>query len=208
LDDMPEADRRLAAMLVNRDSFQLANALSPLTGPGIAQKVFGVGVLGMALSTIIILMLMNGFAFCEIFNRPGHRGVHLLGCVVSGVGGLFGPFVWASDQARMALAVPASVIGGSFIPIAYFTFFLMMNSKSLLGESLPRGGRRLRWNILMVLTLGLATFAVVWTILGRLRVEMAGWGFEQGVAIIGLVLLVVMFLVGAVNFVRKNRIRA
>ena len=67
---------------------------------------------------------------------------------------------------------------------------------------------RLRWNILMVLTLGLATFAVVWTILGRLRVEMAGWGFEQGVAIIGLVLLVVMFLVGAVNFVRKNRIRA
>jgi len=59
--DAPDADRKLAAMLANRDNFNLANALQPLTGDFFAQIVFGVGVFGMALSTIIILMLWVNF---------------------------------------------------------------------------------------------------------------------------------------------------
>ena len=75
---LPEAELRLAAMLTERDNMSLANTLGPLFSSGIAQKLFGVGVLGMALSTIIILMLINGFAFCELVGVPAEGNMHRL----------------------------------------------------------------------------------------------------------------------------------
>ena len=45
------------------------------------------------------------------------------------------PFIWVG-KAKFWLAVPTSVFGMTLIPIAYCNFFLMMNSKSLLGENL------------------------------------------------------------------------
>jgi len=51
--NLPLADRKVAAMLVRRDAFLLANSLEDLTGETIAQKVFGIGVLGMAISSWI-----------------------------------------------------------------------------------------------------------------------------------------------------------
>ena len=38
----------------------------------------------------------------------------------------------------------------ALLPIAYITFFLMMNSRSLLGDALPTGGWRLLANLLML----------------------------------------------------------
>ena len=67
---MPEAEKRVVASLVRRDAFQLSKALAPLLGEQRANFVFGVGIFGMGFSTIIILMLINGFAFCEIFDQP------------------------------------------------------------------------------------------------------------------------------------------
>ena len=134
-DALPEADRRLAAMLATRDNMNLASALQPLTGNTIAQVVFGIGVLGMAVSTIIILMLINGFTLCEMLGRPNSKVVHFIGTVIAGLGGFLGPlYFWANATSKAALAVPTSVIGGAMIPIAYFTFLLLMNSSSLLGE--------------------------------------------------------------------------
>lgn len=197
VDSLPGTDRELGAMLANRDNFQLASALTPLTGEGIAQKVFGLGVLGMAISTIIILMLMNGFAFCEIFNKPGNRRIHMLGCLVSGVGGFMGPFIWGNADARAALAIPTSVIGGSLIPIAYFTFLLLMNSRSLLGESLPTGARRVRWNTLMIIATGIASFGSIWVLLGR-----------GGPGLVGIGVLVILFVLGLWGFFSKNSLSA
>lgn len=65
---LPEADKRMCAMLAERDNLALAKTLEPLVGSNIAQKLFGIGVLGMAISTIIILMIINGFAFCEMIG--------------------------------------------------------------------------------------------------------------------------------------------
>ncbi len=70
---LPEPDRRLAAMIAERDNLALAKTLEPLVGQTISQKVFGLGVLGMALSTIIILMVINGFAFCEMIGAGFDR---------------------------------------------------------------------------------------------------------------------------------------
>ncbi len=192
---LPEADRRLAAMLVKRDNQQLASALEPLAGKTVSQFLFGIGVLGMALSTIIILMLINGFTFCEMFNRPGDRRVHLLGAVVAGIAGFLGPiWLWANQDAKAALTVPTSVIGGSLLPIAYFTFLLLMNSKRVLGDNMPTGAKRIFWNILMALSTVVATTGSVWVL-----------SKKGAFGIAGIVLLGLLFLLGLIGFLIANR---
>ncbi|MBT4868413.1 MAG: hypothetical protein HON53_25165, partial [Planctomycetaceae bacterium] len=153
--ELPKADRELAAMLVKRDAFNLAGALEPLTGKGVAQYIFGIGVLGMAISTIIILMLINGFVICEMLGLKSEGMPHRLGCFLAAVVGAIGSFFWTGD-AKLWLAVPTSMFGFMLLPIAYFTFFFMMNSKSLMGENLPQGGKRIVWNVLMGVAAGMA----------------------------------------------------
>ena len=194
------ADQELALMLVKRDNFQLATALEPLAGKVIAQKIFGFGVLGMALSTIIILMLMNGLAFQEMFGRLGNKRIHYVGCAVSGIAGATGPFIWGGAAAA-ALAIPTSVIGGSLIPIAYFTFFLMMNSKNVLGDAMPTGGKRIVWNVLMGLATSIATFGSVWVLSGKAHFQ----SWKGMIPAFGLGLLLVLFVVGLVSFIRNER---
>ncbi len=200
-DSINDSDRSIAAMLVKRDNAALATSLAPLTGDAVAQIVFGVGVLGMALSTIIILMLINGFAFQELFNQPGSKTLYFIGCAVSGSAGLLGPFIWGDGQARAALAVPTSVIGGSLIPIAYFTFLLMMNSRRVLGDKLPTGRKRVIWNVLMIGATSIATFGSVWVLNGKSKAD----GFAGQAATGGLIFLVVLFLVGIISFIVKER---
>jgi len=202
-DSIPEPDRQLAAMLAKRDNFQLATTLEPLAGKTVAQTIFGFGVLGMALSTIIILMLINGLAFQELLMRPDSKPVYFLGCLIAGAAGIAGPFIWTTD-ARAALAVPTSVIGGSLIPIAYFTFLLLMNSKKVLGNKRPKGRSRLIWNVLMIGATSIATFGSVWVLASK-----ANFNDWQGIfPVIGLVMLVVLFLVGTFSFVKHERAHA
>ena len=188
----PKADRELAAMLTKRNNFQLANALTPLAGETVSQTIFGIGVFGMALSTIIILMLINGFAICELLGKPGDRTVHLAGCVIAGLAGALGPFIWANAGPK--LAVPTSVIGGSLIPIAYFTFLLLMNSKKTLGENLPQGRAKIVWNTLMIIATGLAT-------LGTFKVLLA----KGTPGTMGIILLLVLFVLGLLGFLANER---
>ncbi|MCC5022370.1 MAG: hypothetical protein J6386_06070 [Candidatus Synoicihabitans palmerolidicus] len=61
-------DRRMAAMLAKCDAGQLAAALAPVLGKGGANLVFGVGVMAMAWSSIIILISMNGLAIGALFK--------------------------------------------------------------------------------------------------------------------------------------------
>ena len=159
---LPAADLQLAAMLLKRDAFSLARALEPLTGNVVAQYVFGIGVLGMAISTVIILMLISGFTFCEMFGLEHTGWPHRLGCLAAGLVGFMGPFVWSG--ARVWLAMPTSAFGMALLPIAYWTFFLMMNSRSLMGAHLPRGRSRLLWNGSMLVAASVATFASLYTV--------------------------------------------
>ena len=163
VESLPQADKRMAAMLVRRDAFNLANSLSPLTGPVVAHYAFGVGVVGMGISSIIIMMLINGFVFCEILGVESKGWQYRVGSLMPAVGAL-APFIWTGGKAQFWLAVPAFIFGMMILPIAYFTFFMMMNSKSLLGENMPRGGKRVVWNVLMVIVLGLVTPCAVWAI--------------------------------------------
>ncbi|MCH7689139.1 MAG: divalent metal cation transporter, partial [Planctomycetes bacterium] len=160
---LPEADRKLAAMLVTRDAFNLADSLKPLTGTAVGQYVFGIGVLGMAISTIIILMLINGFVVCEMLGLPSQGTPHRIGCYLAALTGAVGSFYWTGD-AKIWLAVPTSMFGMVLLPIAYVTFFLMINSKSLLGENRPKGAKRFFGNILMGIAAAMAAFGSFWSI--------------------------------------------
>lgn len=197
-DALPTADRQLAAMLAKRDNMNLAQSLEPLTGPRVAQDVFGIGVLGMAVSTIIILMLINGFTLCEMLSKPGHKGIHFLGTLIAGLGGFLGPlYFWANASSKAALAIPTSVIGGAMIPIAYFTFLLLMNSKSLLGEKGPQGGHKLKWNTLMMIATVIATAGSIWVLLGK------GTPGKVGIGI-----LAALFVLGLTGFLGKSKNKA
>ena len=182
-DALPEADKRMAAMLIKRDAFNLANSLAPLIGHDFANYVFGFGVLGMALSTITILMLISGFTFCEILGLPPEGLPHRLGCMAPAIG-VLGPFVW-TGKAAFWLAVPTSVFGMVLLPIAYGTFFLMMNNRSILGGDLPHGGKRVFWNILMLVALSLSAFGAGWAIWSKAHwYGVAGAGAFLGLALI------------------------
>ncbi len=189
-ESLPESDKTIAAMLVGRDNFALAGTLEPLVGVTIAQKLFGIGVLGMALSTIIILMLINGFAFCEMINVPPDGSMHRLGSFIPAVG-VLGPFVWG--QAAPALAVPTSIIGGAMLPIAYLSFLLLMNSRRALGDAMPTGGKRIVWNTFMIFATAVAGFGSAWGMLSK-----------GTIGNFALAAIVVMLLVGIVGFIGKQ----
>ena len=55
----------------------------------------------------------------------------------------------------------------ALLPIAYITFFFMMNNRSILGEHMPKGGKRVTWNVLMLIALVLASIGAGWSIWGR-----------------------------------------
>lgn len=192
---LPEVDRRVAAMLVGRDNFALAKTLKPLVGDQVSQTLFGVGVLGMAVSTIIILMLINGFAFCEMLGVPAEGAMHRIGSLIPGIG-VIGPFIWGA--AAPALATPTSVIGGAMLPIAYLSFFLLMNSRRLLGDAMPTGARRWRWNILMGIATLVASFGSIWGMMDKQL-----YGFPIGKVALGV--LALLMVLGIISFISKNR---
>ena len=198
-DALSEADRALAAMMAERDNQDLALTLEPLTGKEVAQKVFGIGVLGMAVSTVIILMLINGFAFCEAIGKPSNGNWHRIGSMIPAIG-VVGPFYWA--KAAPALATPTSVLGGAMLPIAYVTFLLLMNSKSLLGDAMPTGGRRIVWNVLMITATLIASFTSVWGLWTKNYITSSGGSIPAGK--IGIAILATLLVIGIIGFIRNS----
>lgn len=193
IEQIDKADRQLAAMLVSRDANALALSLEGLTGKTVAQYVFGIGVLGMAISTIIILMLINGFTICEICNQPSQGFLYRFGSLLPGLTGGIGALTLWSSQAKFYVVQPTSIFGMVLLPIAYGTFFLMINSKSLLGEHLPQGGKRIAINAVMLVALIAATIGAGWSIWSKLQ-----W---IGVAVV----VGFLALAGVVHLVRGNQ---
>ena len=161
------ADKQLAAMTIKSDSFALASSLENVTGSeAVAQIVFGLGVLGMAISTIIILMLINGFTFTEAIGVKTSGPMHRVGSYLPGVTGALGfLLLWNNpDFPNFWLVIPTSRIGMILLPVAYITFLLMMNNKKLMGDSMLTGGKNLTANLVMFLATAVATFGCAMSI--------------------------------------------
>ena len=183
---VPETERKLAAMLIKRDAGQFATSLEKLTGnKAVSQTIFGIGVVGMAISTIIILMLINGFCMTEALGAEMGGPIHKVGSILPGITGALGfLFLWSNADAKFLLAVPTSVFGMVLLPIAYFTFFCMINSKELLGDALPKGGKRVALNLAIGLALIASTIGAAWSIWSKVK-----W---TGVYAVGIFLLLAL----------------
>ena len=191
---------QLAAMLLNRSNRQFARSLEALVGPNIAHLIFGIGVLGMALSTISVCMVISGFVVCEIFKCPLGGIQFKLGAMLASTGVLW-PVLW-TGASRAYLAVPAFVFGYTLVPVAFLAFFLMMNSRKLLGDSLPTGRNRITWNALMGITLAVTGTASIVTAWGA-SLSIAGTLLPIGkIFIIGYGIAIVIG-----HYYLKNRLR-
>ena len=200
-DNLPQAEKNLAAMITKRDNFSLANVLEPLAGSFWSQIVFGIGVLGMALSTAITLMMINGFTLCEAVGKTGDKATFKLGCIIAGLGGVAGPFLWAGAS-KAYLAVPTSVICASLLPIAYLSFFLLMNSKKVMGDNSFKGGKATIMNIAMIIAIVIACLASFKGLMGKVSSSNEIFAI---IGYIGLIGLPVLMIIGVVNFYQKNR---
>lgn len=193
-----QSDKDLATMLAKRNANDLAYALEPFLGKW-SQFIFGIGILAMALSTMLVHMMMNGYAISEAFNRPGQRRLFLIGAIIPAIAGFFSPLLW-NGAAKTALAVPASVIATTLLPIAYLIFLLLMNSKKALGDRLPQ--KRLVINILMVLATSIATFASIWALYGKYQSTNS---YDHYFGLFGLIGLPILALIGITSFFRKEQ---
>ena len=197
LSTMPESERKLALSLVKPDSKQLAASLKPALGDN-SDFIFGLGVLGMGFSSIIILMLINGYAFAEIVGNYDSFAARIVGSTAAGIMGFFWFAIW-TGASKTYLVVVAGTFAVILLPIAYFAFFLMMNNDDLMGEDRPVGGRRIIGNIAMLLSVALAVGAAY------VSLEKKAMSPEGGYVIGGVLTFLLLMLVGfAAKF--NNRI--
>lgn len=203
---LPLAEKQIASSLVKRNAFQLSESLAPLLGQETANLVFGLGVFGMGFSSIIILMLINGYAFSEMLGQPQGGAAHVVGCLVAGGVGVVWPLFWSGDT-QFWLAILASSFGMMLLPIAYFTFFMMMNSTTLMGSEKPTGGRMLMWNVLMgvsVLGAVVAAGSAIWEKVSPMFKESATQNQWLGGLVVSIVAVVYILLV-IVGFAMKGK---
>ena len=135
------------------------DAAAMIAGAGVGQTVghfiFGLGILGMVLSSITTHMIVAGFAACEMFGLDPKGWRYRLACLIPAVG-VLGVLVWKAME--FWVAIWTSAVCGLMLPIAYIGFTIMHNKRAYLGDAMPRGGRRFLWNLGMGLAV-LATLA-------------------------------------------------
>lgn len=188
--ELPEAERALAVALAKPDTGQLAKSLTPLLGEERANLVFGIGVLAMAFSTIIILMLINGYAFGELLGNYQQPGFRAVGALLAAIVGVLWVMIWKNESGAY-LAIVAGTFAFLLLPIAYFAFFLMMNNRSLMGDEKPRGGRMAIWNLLMLISVGIVSWAAYTELVKKIADEKTG-----GMVLGGVVTFAILVLIG------------
>ncbi len=131
-------------------------------GPVVGRFVFGLGMLGMALSSITLHMLVAGFAACEMLGiQPGGRA-YRLACLIPAPAFL-GVILWQSMGTWIAL--PTSAFCLIMLPIPYIGWFVLMSSRKYLGGDMPSGARRVAWNAAMLFSVAVTCTSVVYLVI-------------------------------------------
>ncbi|MGB0582691.1 MAG: hypothetical protein ACPGVU_23645, partial [Limisphaerales bacterium] len=105
--------------------------------------------------------------------------------------GVAGPFIW--KEAAFYLVVPTSVFGITLLPIAYLSFFLLINNKKVMGEERLKGFGGFLFNFFMFISLAAAVFGSGWAIWAKSGVV--------GTSIVGAFILLALF----VHCLRKHQ---
>ena len=191
---MSAPERQLALTLAKPSTARFAESLRPVLKDK-AELVFGLGVFAMGFTTIIILMLINGFAVAEIFGRFDNVPLRIVGSTLAGLAGIAWIWVWSGDyewtkNSRTWLMIMASTFGAVLLPIAYIAFLALMNNRKLLGDDKPTGVRMGIWNLLMVISVIAALVQSSVAIIATMDKPVTGNFVIGGVVVFALLALV------------------
>ena len=118
--------------------------MGPITG----RLVFAVGILGMAVGSLVMHMLCCGAAAGAMFGWEPHSRRYRLALLLP-TPAVLGVFLWSTMGAYVVL--PTSAICGFLLPIAYLGWLVLNNRRDYLGDDCPRGTRRWLYNAAMLL---------------------------------------------------------
>lgn len=146
-----------------------AEASSMFAAAGLGQftgrMIFALGILGMAVGSLVMHMLCCGSAAAEMFGWAQDSRNYKL-ALLAPTPAVLGVFVWSTMGAYVVL--PTSAICGVLLPIAYLGWLLLNNRPDYLGADMPVGGKRLLYNSAMVLCIVTVVASVVYSTLVKL----------------------------------------
>lgn len=144
-------------------SMFVAAGLGEISG----RLIFALGILGMAVGSLVMHMLCCGSAAAEMFGWSQDSRNYRL-ALLSPTPAVLGVFVWSTMGAYVVL--PTSAIAGTLLPIAYIGWLVLNNRRDYLGVDMPTGGRRWLYNSAMVLCIITVSASIVYSTLVKL-----GW---------------------------------
>lgn len=116
-------------------------------GDLVGRLVFPLGVLGMAVGSLVMHMLTCGAAAMEMFKLQEGSRSYRLACLLP-TPAVLGVFLWSSMGPYVVL--PTSAICGVLLPIAYVGWLVLNNKQSYLGADTPTGVHAWTYNAAMV----------------------------------------------------------
>lgn len=135
---------------------EAAQALSGVIGEGLGRWVFNLGILGMAVSSIILQMVCCGFVATEVLGWKFGSGKYRLACMLPAPG-VLGAVLW--KNIALWVAVPTTLLCGFLLPVAYLGFIKLQKNRAYLKDDLPTGTKAQAWVGGMILaTLTLSVF--------------------------------------------------
>lgn len=130
-------------------------------GDIVGRLVFPLGVLGMAVGSLVMHMLTCGAAAMEMFKLEEDSLQYRLACLLP-TPAVLGVFLWSSMGPYVVL--PTSAICGVLLPIAYIGWLVLNNREDYLGADMPKGSKALVYNGAMALCIATVVASVVYSL--------------------------------------------
>ena len=145
-----------------RDVRQIIPVLSASLGDSTARLIVGFGVTAIGFSTIIMHMLAAGFIGCEMFGLKHEGKNKILFSLLPAVG-----VIGVIMRFPIPLAITASTLAMPLMPVTVLCFMVLLNRPSFMGDAMPRGARRVVWNVAMSAAIIIMTGAAYFSILNN-----------------------------------------
>jgi hypothetical protein len=139
-----------------------AVSLSGVLGTDAGRIVFDLGLMAMTCSAISTHMVVCGFTLCEMLGLEYTKTRFRLFALAPSIG-----LLGVVTKLPFWFPVAASALCFALLPIAYLTFLIMNNKRSYIGDAVGRGWRRVAFNAVLVIALGMATIGSLIQIKGR-----------------------------------------
>ncbi len=152
-----------ATALQKRLSPTEAGAMFAQSGLGefVGRLVFPLGVLGMAVGSLVMHMLTCGAAAMEMFKLAEESVQYRLACLLP-TPAVLGVFLWSSMGPYVVL--PTSAICGVLLPIAYVGWLVLNNRESYLGSDMPTGTNAIIYNGAMTVCILMVVASVLYSL--------------------------------------------